>query len=55
MLYVDSTTILPHLRANYGTSLAVTPLLGNKSQPQQVFYGLDHTIDFIYYIFTTVS
>ena len=32
MLYVDSTTLLPHFRANYGTSLAVTPLLGNKSQ-----------------------
>ena len=32
MLYADSTSILPHFRANYGSALAVTPLLGNKSQ-----------------------
>ena len=32
MLYVDSASIVPHLRANYGPSLAATPLLGDKSQ-----------------------
>jgi hypothetical protein len=31
MLYIDTTTILPHLRSSYGPGLAVTPLQGDNA------------------------